>query len=385
MKRIAGTGRMKVSADGAGVVSHAGVGMLRELAERTGLVAGLSEPLLDSYKGLPVYAPGRVLTDLAVAVADGATNISGIQTLTDRQDVFGPVASMPTTWRVLDRVTEDRLPALRQACAAARSRAWAAGAEPDLDGEDGGPLVIDVDATISLAHSEKENAAATWKQTFGFHPLLAFLDRPEVSGGEALAGFLRQGNAGANTAADHITVIDQALEALPAGVRPGADASPGVLVRSDSAGAWHAFADHCREIGVEFSFGYFINQPIQKVVDKIPAELWMPAISTDGSIRDGAWVVEATDYVDISSWPVGTRLILRKERPHPGAQLSFTDADGHRVTAFITDTAPTVVDHQIQGLERRHRQHARVEDRIRQAKATGLARFPAEGFAENTA
>ena len=259
MKRIPGTGCMKVSADGEGVVSHAGVGMLRELAERTGLVAGLSEPLLDSYKGLPVHAPGRVLTDLAVAVADGATNISGIQTLTDRQDVYGPVASMPTTWRVLDRVTEERLPAIRKARAEARSTAWEAGAGPDLDAENAGPLVIDVDATISIAHSEKENAAATWKRSFGFHPLLAFLDRPEISGGEALAGILRPGNAGANTAADHITVIDQALEALPAHVRPGVEDGPGVLVRSDSAGASHAFADHCREMGVEFSFGYFIE------------------------------------------------------------------------------------------------------------------------------
>ncbi|TLP89043.1 IS1380 family transposase, partial [Nesterenkonia salmonea] len=123
-----------------------------------------------------------------------------------------------------------------------------------------------------------------------------------------------------NTAADHITVIDQAIEALPAHVRPGAERGPGVLVRSDSAGASHAFADHCRELGVEFSFGYFITQPVQKVVDQIPAQLWQAAINTDANVRDGAWVVDATDYVNISSWPTGTRLILRKERPHPGAQ-----------------------------------------------------------------
>lgn len=152
MKRIPGTGRMKVSADGQGVVSHAGVGTLRELAERTGLVAGLFAPLLGSYKGPPIHQPGQVLTDLAVAVADGAINISGVQTLTDRQDVFGPVASMPTAWRVLDRVTEVRLPGIRAARAEARTAAWAAGAGPDLAAEDAGPLVIDVDATISIAH-----------------------------------------------------------------------------------------------------------------------------------------------------------------------------------------------------------------------------------------
>lgn len=384
VKRIAGTRRMKVSADGQGVVSHAGVGMLGELAERTGLVAGLSKPLLSSYKAPPTHQPGQVLTDLAVAVADGAINISGIQTLTHRQEVFGPVASMPTAWRVLDRVTDQRLPQIRGARAAARQAAWKAGAGPE-PGAEAGPLVIDVDATITIAHSEKDNAAATWKKTFGYHPLLAFLDRPEIAGGEALAGILRPGNSGSNTAADHITVLDQALEALPADVRPGGQASGGVLVRSDSAGATRAFARRCREAGVEFSFGYGIHTGIQDIVDEIPELLWQAAINTDASIREGAWVVEATDYVDLSAWPAGTRLILRKERPHPGAQLSFADADGMRVTGFITDTGPRVVDHQIAGLELRHRQHARVEDRIRQAKAAGLANLPSRHFDENQA
>lgn len=153
---------------------------------------------------------------------------------------------------------------------------------------------------------EKEDAAPTWKKTFGSHPLLAFLDRPEISGGEALAGILRPGNAGSNTAADHITVLNQAIDALPAHVRPGADNSPGVLVRNDSAGASHKFADHCREQEVEFSFGYFLTQPVQQVVDQIPAKLWQAAINTDSSIRDGAWVVDAAEYVNISSWPAGT-------------------------------------------------------------------------------
>ncbi len=112
---------------------------------------------------------------------------------------------------------------------------------------------------------------------------------------------------------------------------------------------------------------------------------WYPAIDSDGGIRDGAWVAEATDLVDLSSWPAGTRLILRKERPHPGAQLRFTDADGLRVTAFITDTAPGVVPGQLAGLELRHRQHARVEDRIREAKATGLRNLPCHRADANAA
>ncbi|RPF28611.1 IS1380 family transposase [Georgenia muralis] len=382
MKRIGSVRRLKVSADGEGVVSHAGLGMLRELAGYTGLVEALDDALADTYRGVPVHAPGRVLTDVAVAVADGADAITGIAVLGDRQDVFGPVASMSTAWRVLDRVDADHLGAVRAARAVAREKAWAAGAGPDLDGE----LCIDFDATITIAHSEKENAAATWKRTFGFHPLLAFLDRPEIAGGEALAGLLRAGNAGSNTAADHVTVLTMALQALPANARPrpGKTDGPRVLARSDSAGATHTFAAACRKAGVGFSFGFPVDFRIKDIVDAIPESAWYPAIETDG-IREGAWVAEATDNIDLGRWPAGSRLILRKERPHPGAQLSFTDVDGMRITAFLTDTPPGVIPGQIAGLELRHRQHARVEDRIRQAKATGLRNLPCRAFNENQA
>jgi hypothetical protein len=375
--------RVNVSADGTGVVSHAGVGLLRELAEYTGLVDGVSRALIDTYRGLPFHAPGRVFTDLAVAIADGADAVSGIAVLGDREELFGPVASMPTAWRVLDRIDEHHLQRVRAARGAARAAAWAAGAGPDLTEE----LVVDFDATISIAHSEKENAAATWKKTFGFHPLLAFLDRPEVSGGEALAGLLRPGNAGSNTAADHVTVLDLALAALPEEARPRPDDpdSRRVLARSDSAGATHTFAAVCRKRGVRFSFGFPVDERIQRIVDLIPDECWMPALDSDGEIRDGAWVAEATGLVDLSNWPEGSRLILRKERPHPGAQLTFTDADGHRITALLTDTPPGLVPGQAAGLELRHRQHARVEDRIREGKASGLRNLPCRGFAENAA
>ena len=383
MQRTGRMARVKVSADGVGVVSHAGVGLLRELAEYAGLVDGVSRALIDTYKGLPVHAPGRVFCDLAVAIADGADAVSGVAVLGDREDLFGPVASMPTTWRVLDRIDHAHLPAVRRARGRARAAAWAAGAGPDLTGE----LVVDFDATISIAHSEKENAAKTWKKTFGFHPLLAFLDRPEASGGEALAGLLRPGNAGSNTAADHVKVLDMALAALPehARPRPGDPDSARMLARSDSAGATHAFAAACRDRGVRFSFGFPVDERIQRIVDLIDEKCWMPALDADGQIRDGAWVAEATGMIDLSGWPEGSRLILRKERPHPGAQLTFTDADGHRITALLTDTPLRVVPGQAAGLELRHRQHARVEDRIREAKAGGLRNLPCRGFAENAA
>ena len=352
--------RVVVSADGAGVVSHAGVGLLREMAEYTGLVDGVTGALIDTYKGVPVHAPGRVFTDLAVAVADGADAISGIAVLTDRQDLFGPVASMPTTWRLLDRID----------CRASRRGPGGSGGGPGggvgrrcRPGPGRRSCVWTSTPRSSIAHSEKENAAATWKKTFGFHPLLCFLDRPDIAGGEALAGLLREGNAGSNTAADHITVLDMALAALPEQARPCRGEQPGqwhgprLLARSDSAGATHAFAEACVARGVEFSFGFPVDTRIQRIVDIIPARCWHPAIQTDGELRDGAWVAEATGMIDLSGWPDGARLILRKERPHPGAQLSFTDIDGHA----------------------RHRdpdQHC-ARDRARSGRRTGAAPPPA--------
>jgi hypothetical protein len=272
--------------------------------------------------------------------------------------------------------------------------AWEAGAAPPVGTE----LVLDVDATITIDHSDaKENSAATWKRTFGFHPLLVFLDRPDIAAGEALAAKLRPGNAGSNTTADHIEVLGEALAALPESYRPrpGDTDSPRVLIRSDSAGATHGFAAACREHGVRFSFGFPVTATVRDAVavladaDVLAGQdgrsVWCPAVDADGEIRDGAWLAEATTLVDLSAWPDGTRLILRKERPHPGAQLTFTDLDGLRVTAFITDTPTGVVPGQLAGLDLRHRQHARVEDRIRQAKATGLRNLPCHDYASNRA
>jgi len=383
MKRSGRQRRVKVSADGRGVVSHAGAALLRELATETGLAGGVSATLLDTYRGVPLHLPGQVFADLAVAIADGADAVSGIEVLRDREGLFGPVASMPTAWRLLDRIDEPHLERLRAARAAARRQAWEAGAAPGPGGE----LRIDFDATISIAFSEKQNAAATWKKTFGFHPLLAFADRPEVAGGEGLAGLLRAGNAGSNTAKDHVTVLDMALAQVPehARPRPGDPDSPRVLARSDSAGATHLFAAACRKRGVGFSFGFPIDERVQAIVDLIPQECWHPALEDGDELRDGAWVAEATGMIDLGSWPDGSRLILRKERPHPGAQLTFTDVGGHRITAFLTDTRPGVIPGQVAGLELRHRQHARVEDRIREGKQAGLRNFPCRGWAENCA
>jgi len=284
-----------------------------------------------------------------------------------------------------ERIDASHLPGIRAARAHARQRVWAAVGAPDHEGW----LHLDVDATITIDHSDnKQNAAATWKKTFGFHPLLVFLDRPDIASGEALAGLLRSGNAGSNTTADHITVLGQALASLKAGYRPGPDnpQAPQILIRSDSAGATYGFASACRTAGVGFSLGAVINAAVREAAEVLTTSGgWYPAIEAVGGIRDGAWVAETTDLVDLSAWPTGTRLILRKQRPHPGAQLRFTDTDGHRITGFFTDTPDGAIPGQLAGLELRHRQHARVEDRIRQAKATGLRNLPFNAFDANAA
>src|SRR5258705_13672971 len=215
---IAAVPRVKVSADGHGVVSHAGVGMLREVAGLTGLSTLVTVALADTYRGPWIHDPGSVFADLAAAGAGGGDCIAGVgQPWGDREHVFGPAASTTTMWRLVDaRVDAKHLPGIRAARAHAREQAWAAGAAP----EPGQWLILDVDATITIDHSDdKEKAAPTWKKTFGHHPLLVFLDRPDIAGGEALAGLLRPGNAGSNTAADHVTVLRRALQSLPTAYR----------------------------------------------------------------------------------------------------------------------------------------------------------------------
>jgi len=400
VKRSARLGRVRVSADGEGLVSHAGAELFRELAGYTGLIDGWDRALIGTYKGLPVHFPGSVLADVAVAIVDGADSISDLRSLREQPGLFGPVASTPTAWRVLDRVSEAHLPLLRAGRAKARAEAWAAGAAPDLSGE----LYLDIDATIVIAHSEKQWAAPTWKKTFGFHPLLCFLDRADISWGEALAGILRAGNAGSNTAADHVSVLAMAIANLPEHARPakGDPATPCYVVRTDSAGATHDFADSCVENGCGFSFGFPVTEDIRRAIGEMPTEFdsegdivlsaagggWVEAVEADGEVRDGAWVAEITDHVDLSAWPEGSRVIVRAERPHPGAQLSIFDSEtGLRHTAFIF--APRPGDGRdarpIAEVELRHRQHARVEDRIRQAKAMGLRNLPCKAVAENHA
>jgi hypothetical protein len=233
-------------------------------------------------------------------------------------------------------------------------------------------VILDLDATLVTAHSEKEGAASTYKHGFGFHPLLCF----EATTGEALAAILRPGNSGSNTAADHQEVLARALAQLP----PGA-ANPGTLVRTDSGGATHAFLEAVHEAGLSFSVGFDLTEPVRRAVLAVPESVWVPALDAEGALRDGAGVAELVLDLAATGWPPGTRAICRRERPHPGAQLSFTDANGYRFQVFLTNQR----GRRLARLEQVHRSRAAVEDSIRYAKASGLRNFPFRAFAPNAA
>ena len=224
---------------------------------------------------------------------------------------------------------------------------------------------------LITAHSEKEKAAGNYKGGYGFHPMQAYLDETR----EALGGVLGPGNAGSNTAQDHKAVVDRALAQIPAQYIAELE----ILVRADSAGATHGFLDYCRDANMRFSVGYELTGQVRAAILQIPKDAWISALDQDGSERENGEVCEITDMVDLSCWPEATRLIIRRERPHPGAQLSFTDHDGYRFQAILTDQP----DPDIAVLECRHRQHAHVEDRIRDDNDSDLSKFPFKAFALN--
>ena len=313
-----------VTADGDDqTVNHAGAALLAETADRLGLTAALSGGLAGLRQRRAGHDPGRVVRDLAVMLADGGDALCDLRTLRDQRALFGRVASDSTAWRVIDDIAEvGLLDAVRAARAAARARVFTLGARP------AGPLVIDIDATLITAHSDKDGTGGTYKGGFGFQPLLAYLDCPDgEAGGMPLAGRLRPGNAGSNDARDHIAVLGDALEQLPREVAE----TETILMRTDSAGLTHELLDFCRDGRIRFSVGFDLTEGV------------------------------------------------RRERPHPGAQLSFTDHDGHRFQAILTDQP----DPDIAALERLHRARARVEDRIRAAKDCGLENLPFRDFDAN--
>ena len=376
-KRIGSYPSVRTEGGGRAVVSQAGSVLLVETVRKAGLDTAISAALTPWRKPRAVHDPGKILLDVALAVALGGDCLADVGMLRAEPAVFGPVASDPTVSRLIDTLAAsgDRaLQAIRAARAEARERVWrlADRDAPDADGT----VTVDLDGVLVIAHFDKEDAAPTWKRTWGHHPLLGFVDHGPGGTGEPVAALLRPGNAGSNTATDHITATQLALAQLPKKYRRGRQ----TLIRTDSAGGTHDFVSWLAKRGrwLSYSVGMTVTEAIHEHVLKVPAPAWTPAVETNGEVRDGAWVAELTGRL-LDGWPTGMRLIVRKERPHPGAQLRITDADGMRITCFATNTA----DRPIAELELRHRLRARAEDRIRAARTTGLRNLPLHHTAQN--
>ncbi len=305
-------------------------------------------------------------------------------------ELFGHVASDPTVSRLFTTLAADvdaAVAAIRGAHARARTAVWAR--RRPLAGipgtRAGGQAIIDIDATLVTAHSDKQGAEPTYKRGYGFHPMCAFLDHGAHGTGETLAVDLRPGRASAWNSGDHVSILDAALAQLPEGERAQ------VLVRADTGASSKAFLHHITEAGLEYSVGFGAHESVKAAVEAIPEQAWRAALDGDGQPREGAQVAELTAWMPTpvrdrhrpvsQHWPARMRVIARRERPHPGAQLRLTDNNGWRITCFATNT--TGPGWTLAALEVRHRQRARCEDRIRGLKDTGLRNLPFAGYAQN--
>ena len=379
--------RVQVDTAATGAVGQAGGVLLTQTVVASGLGRELSAALSPWRRPFAVHDPAKVLVDLAIALAIGGTHLDDAALLRAEPDVYGLVASDPTITRTIATLAQDAakaLAAIDAARSAARANAWVAagGHAPDHGSSAKTPLIVDLDATLITAHSDKENARATYKRGYGFHPLCAFVDHGSQGTGEPLSILLRPGNAGSDTAADHITVIKQALRQLP-GHTPGTRPGRKVLIRTDNAGCTHAVLTWMHGQRLSYSVGFTLPEDTPDLLARIPEHVWAVAIDADAAIRKGAWVAELSGLLDLTGWPPGMRVIARKERPHPGAQLRFDDVDGMRITAFATNTPPGGRGTQLADLELRHRRRARCEDRIRISKDTGLRAMPLKGYDQN--
>jgi hypothetical protein len=411
---------LEVTGGGTGIVSHAGLGLLRRLADKTGLTGGLSRAL---WSGRVLgHDRGRVLADLACVIADGARAISDFRVLADQKEAFGQVASVPTAYRTLEEIADGGEKTARKLTAAvnaARRHAWAQAAErhgtlPGVRVADktlAGVTCIRLDATVTFAHSDKELAEANFKG-YGHHPLLAYCDN---TGGEPLAWMLRKGSAGSNTAADHIGLTDAAVAALPPAYRRN------LMVTVDGAGFSHKFLEHLDKLAARsgytlvYSCGWELGEREKAAIKLVPEQAWQIAIGHRGEVRerraDGAcgnmacghracWIEEAhvTELTGLlrqgpggdrlDGWPQSMRIFVRRERPHPGAKLSlFEHEDGYRYQLHVTNLPATTKGWRGQNayIDAAHRVHARVEDAIRTGKDTGIGRFPSHGFEINQA
>ncbi|MDN4520138.1 IS1380 family transposase [Mycolicibacterium austroafricanum] len=373
MKR-SGCGGFQVESGRESLISSTGASLLLQTAQVSGLASGLSRQLRPWRAARSIHDPGKTVLDLAVAIALGGDCLADAALLRAQPEVFGAVASDPTISRLIDALGGEpaaAVAAIRRARAAARAVVWRHCSPVPAVGD----VVVDLDATLIGAHSEKDNATPNFKRGFGFHPMMAFVDHGAGGTGEPLAAMLRPGRANASDAADQIAVLDAALAQLPEAVRER------VLVRGDTGSGVKEFLWHIHHLGLSYSVGVYGRQPVLDALAALPRQAWRHAREPDGGVRDGAQVAELTRWLPATfvGWPPGMRVIARRERPHPGAQLRITDGHGWRITLFATNTTGG----RIADLEVRHRLRARAEDRIRTLKDTGLTNLPLQAFGKN--
>jgi hypothetical protein len=387
---------LKVTADGAGLVGHAGAVLLRKAADRAGLTPGLAAALRKAGKS-PVFDRGVVLVSVAAAIALGGTSMSDIAVLVHLAPVLGDAPSAPTVRRALSLAGT---PAMLDRIARARARARAGVWQLIEDTTAGFPwlviagkaltgwLVIDLDATLVTASSDKEGAAPTWKKGYGFHPLGAWLANTR----ECLAMLLRPGNAGSNTFTDHKEVLAAAIRQVPARFRKK------MLVRVDGAGASHELIKHLLSLSsarrtVLFTCGWMITAADEDAIRQVPAGAWQPGTGQDGAAEDDKDVAEVTGLMSrAGNWPDGLRWIARRVKPsrrHLRNLTSYEKKTGWKYSITCTNIPDTGIkgvpgSHHPQYIDTVHREHAVVETGgVRTAKAMGLRNLPSKSWQVN--
>ena len=367
------TRRLVVEPHGTGVVGHVGLHALGSLADRLELGSTLSATIAPRGERPPLHDRGKVLVQTALMLAGGGSSCSDIEHLRVQADLFGSVPSDSTVFRTFHELGESERSALAPALRQVRSDVWERlGLTRSTE-----PVILDIDASLIEIHSEnKEHSAPHFKGGFGFHPMFCFADAT----GEALSSMFRPGNAAANTASDHVALLDAAIDQLDdeisVGHRPGDESSTAtrqVIVRADSAGNTNGFLTACRERNVRFFVTARSNAQITAAVhDAVGVEdVWLPSVTSDGELRPGACVTELTSLVDLSHLPSGTRLIVRREPLHPGAQRSLFPSLEFRYWGFLTDADGDPVE-----LDLIMRSHAHVESHIQRLKDSGLTSMP---------
>jgi Transposase DDE domain group 1 len=361
-----------VEGGGEGVVAHVGLHVLGAFADRLRLGDSLSARIPITGERVPLHDRGKVLTQAMLMFAGGGEACTDIEHLRAQGELFGAVPSDSTLYRTFRHIDAVTLSGLWEAIGEVRAQVWRRSAATTGTHT----IVLDIDSSLHEIHSEnKAETAATYKGGFGFHPMYCFADAT----GETLAVRLRPGNAGANNIADHVAVLDAAIAQLPdeivVGHRAGDDPSVvrrAVQVRVDSAGCTD-FVWHCRQRNVGFAVVARSNQDVHAAISRVAFDddAWQPARRQDGDERPGAAVAELTDLVDLSDWPPGTRLIVRREPLHPGAQQTLFPSEMFRYWGHYTDAAGDPV-----ALDAHMRAHAHVEDHIRRLKDSGATRFP---------